>query len=182
MPHATPAQLNTRLKRTIPVAQAEQALAEASGAVDAYVGYSLTQVANYVYTLSGNDRPFVYLPRRFTAVASVALDGVALAAGDWTFDLESRRLTRAVGRWYVGSTLTIAGTSGYAAGLVPQVAQSVTLSVAGRVLENPTGGLRSESLGDHAMTWAGDDPTGGAYLTDAEKAMLDEAGLRDIVI
>ena len=177
--YATPAQLNLRLRRTVPADQATQALEDASAAVDEFLGYPLTEQAGYVWeaTVVGTTDA-VYLPKRIRSVSAVSLAGVARAAGTWTFKPETGKLTLAGGRkFYAHDALSVTGTSGYAAGAIPFVVRGVTLSVAGRTLDNPSGGLRSESLGDHAMVYSGDDPTGGAYLTDTEEQQL--AGFRD---
>ena len=184
--YATPAQLSARLGgRAIPEPLATALLEEASALVDDWVGYPLTLQAGYVETFVGNGLDRLYLPRRFTSVDSVALGGTALAAGGWTFDQAAHSLRASVGVWYRGLAVTVAGSSGYAPGALPFAVRAVVLAAAGRAVDNPTGGVRSDNLGDHSITFSTPDAkgqgatTGGVFLTSTEQETLDLAGLRD---
>lgn len=179
--YATTAQLALRLGQTVDAARATQAIEEASAVVDAYVGYDLdpgTASVLIIRRQSGAPGAFVYLPHRYTSVTAVTVDGVALVSpGGWTFDLPPHRLTLTAG-W--GREVAVTGGVGYADADMPPLVRSIVLSVAARTLANPAGGIRSESLSDHAVTFAGDDPTGGAYLTAVEEALLAQSGLLDL--
>jgi len=61
---------------------------------------------------------------------------------------------------------------------IPAVIKSVALACAARLVSNP-GGVRSTSVGDVAVTFAGSDGdlTSGAYLTDHEKKMIAGFGV-----
>lgn len=79
------------------------------------------------------------------------------------------------------STVEVTYEHGYDADVIPDVFVAVTLSVAARVLESPTG-ITSESLGGYSVTYAGaaEASFGGSHagggagftLTAAERALL----------
>lgn len=132
--------------------------------------------------LAGTWRDDLELPNRpVTAVLSVALNGVALAAGEWAWnggDTLRRGVSAAVDFGDLGSGA--GGWGGpeskvrvrYDAGLavIPPWVRGLVIRAAARQLGNPQG-LKSESLGAYAVSYTA--PAGGdVTITERERMRL----------
>jgi len=136
------------------------ALAVASGVVQSACRQRLVYVDQDLVTLVGGGVRLI-LPER--PVISV-LEVVDTADGTWSWDGRDG-LARLSGRW--PATVAVLYSHGYAD--VPADLQGVTLTVALRLLDNPSG-LRAESVAGYSATY-GD--AAGISLTASERAVCD---------
>jgi len=114
--------------------QAYQALEHASGAIQAYLEQTVTEVADDIVTLDGTGSWALVLPERpVTAIDSIAVDGTLIDDADYTFDGPSGIVTRLNGAWGTKVASVVATyTHGYAT--VPHDIRAATLELAARAL------------------------------------------------
>ncbi|WP_051811952.1 hypothetical protein [Kitasatospora sp. MBT63] len=136
--------------------QAELLLDLAAGAIEDETGQPLEQ-ADDVAVLDGSGTGKLILPRwPVTAIASVTLldSGDVLTEGvqeDYTWS-KAGILFRRCGRWPCEpQAVEVDYTAGYSP--VPAGLQRIALRLAGDAWNNPAR-LASETLGDHARSWA----------------------------
>jgi hypothetical protein len=133
-------------------AQALAALDAATALIQAYTGQTIEQVADDVITLDGSGTRVLLLPELpVTNVASVSVDGEALAATDyqWSADGYLRRTGSAT--WPADlRSVEVEYTHGYA--VLPALIVSLTAKLAARHLEVPTA-VRQEAIGAYSTTY-----------------------------
>jgi len=171
---ATAVELGYRLGITLDAAETTRAdalLVLASGLIQDETGQSIEQATETV------TRPGVWgnrlrlLERPVTAVSSVKIDAVALAADDWYLDGDE--LVRWGGWGGPEADVEIGYTHGYAAADVPAAVKTVCLEVVARVFTNP-GNARQEGYGLEQVAYTSSN---GLLLTDAEsRAVRDAVG------
>jgi len=161
---ATPADLASLLQQDVDTATATLLLECATAVVqEAAGGQRLLEVVGDTANLTGLTDSWLDLPQiPVTAVISVTLDGVAVAAGTpgsggLTYRRRGNRLWRG-GGWqtYCGepSDVVVVHTHGYAVGAQQlQLARSSVLSLAKPYYPNPSG-ASSESIDDYSVTYA----------------------------
>ena len=88
--------------------------------------------------------------------------------------IHGQRLVLKSGVW--DEQVDVTYTHGFST--IPKVIKSVALACAARVVNNPSG-IRSTSVGDVSVAYAGSDAdlTSGAYLTEHEKHMIRHFGI-----
>lgn len=163
---ATPADLAALLQEDLTslAASATLAIEVCTAVVQAAVdGQRILQVVSDVQTLPGTTEQWLRLPQiPVSAVISVVLDGVTIAAGapgsgGSTYRLVGNRLWRGCGwQTYCGepSTVVVTDTHGLATGDQRlQLARGVVLSLSRGLLHNPTG-VVSEKIDDYAVAYA----------------------------
>ncbi len=162
------ADLAAYLQTDLDTASATVAQTIAAGVVTGYTGQYI-ESATYTHVLRVDSGLVVTLPQRpVTAVTSVATpdDGV-LPSTDWDWDGASPWL----GLTVEADIATVVYTAGYAT--VPSLVAAVALAVAGRAYTN-AGGLRTESIDDYSVTYAGGgEDLASVGLTKPEKLLLD---------
>jgi hypothetical protein len=151
-------------------ATAGLALAGASGMVRDYLGWSVSAEST-TFTLDGTGTPLLAVPTlRLTDVTEVRLDGVALAAGTWTWSARGH-VRRTAGVWPdTFRCVELDCSHGYDP--VPDAVKLIVLSVATRAMTNPTEpGLILKTVGAISRRWnrAADD----VALTALETAVID---------
>lgn len=143
-----------------------------------------TEVAKLAGTWSRD----LLLPRRpVVSVTSVSLNGYAIAAS--SFEWNERSLIRS-GRFGgiqgadhlvagdgahwggPGSTVEVDWSYGYSAETVPVIVKGLSLRVAARSLDNPSGGISQESLGPYSVSYRNTLDAGGSFVSEAEGKML----------
>lgn len=162
-PLVTGAELNDYLQRTVPPAKAALALEGASGIVRAYCGWDISRAEQVTFTVDGSGTTVLGLPTlHVTAVIAVAVNGVPLEEGTYSWS-QRGQLYRdtAWSRWsQVGAEVD----SGYTD--IPDVVRIVALSIASRLLDNPSG-LKAATVGAVSRTFAAPN------LNTVELALLD---------
>jgi hypothetical protein len=178
-PLATQADVEARLGRTL-TAGAETTkvaalLADASAAIRSYTGQTITAVAGDVLTVDAPYTGELTLPERpVTAVTSITLDGVALTGWSW----DSGHSVALPGGWSTQSSVTYPGrgvlriTYSHGYGSVPADVVAVCASMVLRAMQT-TAGVRSETLGDYSVTYAGDGSPGAVGFTADERMLLN---------
>lgn len=140
-------------------AAATLALAAATAHIQGATGQTISAVAGDVVVFDGIDDQWLVLPQRpVTAVSAVAVNGVALAPGDWT--LSGSRIYRytgwnrvlTVGGWGRTPTL-ISVTYDHGYDPVPDDVVGAALGIAAELASNPDG-LIAEDIDDYRRRWA----------------------------
>ena len=177
---ATAAQLASFLQQDLDTTSADLAITMAEGLVRAYCRQNITEATSTGAVLPIQVTDFGYIvrlsERPVSAVSAVSVNGTAYVSGtDYAWDGVSDWLRLATVEWSSDSfeafpPAVVTYTYGYAT--VPAAVQAVTLSVAGRLYDNPRG-MRSESVEGYTYQrgGAGDDIL-SAGLSEAEKASL----------
>ncbi len=149
-------------------ATALAALDAATEIVRAYTGQYIEQVEDDELTLDGSGTNNLLLPQvPVTAVASVEVDGEALAATDYEWSANGY-LRRIGANWPVNLRSIVATyTHGYAT--VPAVIVAVTATLAARLYEAPTA-VKQETIGAYSVTYTGT----GMGLQTNETLLLDQ--------
>lgn len=169
---ATAVELGQRLGITLDATETTRAdalLVLASGLIQDETGQSIEQATETV------TRPGVWgnllrlLERPVTAVSSVKIDGVALAADDWYLDGDE--LVRGGGWGGPEAAVEIGYTHGYAAADVPAAVKTTCLEVVARVWTNP-GNARQEGYGLEQVSYAS---ANGLLLTEEERRTVNDA-------
>jgi hypothetical protein len=156
--------------------RAQQALDLASSDIKNYTQQMIEEMEDDTITLDGPDSCELVLPEiPVTVIASVEIDGEALAADDYELSGAAGILRRVNGATWgtkFGS-IEVTYTHGYAA--IPTDVKSVCLALAARKLTNPAA-LTSEDVGaaDRYGNPGDFNLTGPAELTDDEKRRLDD--------
>ena len=147
---------------------ADLALELATAAIQAEAGQLLTPAIETITVAPIGT--IVLLPELpVTAVSTVVVDGVSLAASDYTASTLGV-LRRADGAAWAG-LVTVTYSHGY--GTIPDDLRAVCVQSAARVLANP-GGVQGESVGAYSVTYArpGSDSSGGGVLLAADERAL----------
>jgi hypothetical protein len=194
---ATADDLGVRLGITLDdgeVTRATALLAQASGLIENEARQKIELVTETI-TMRGTNRDRITLSERpVVSVASVTLDGSALAEGtDWYLDGDELvRLSSTVsilsngivgslgfGFGYRWQTLAITYTHGYDVDDVPQVVRSICLEMAVRVWVNP-GSVARESEGVTSVVYDNMrfSPTGLLMTGDERRAIRRFFGVR----
>lgn len=172
---ATAVELGQRLGITLDgdeTTRATALLTLASGLIQDETGQSIEQATETV------TRPGVWgtrlrlLERPVTAVSSVKIDGVALAADDWYLDGDE--LVRGGGWGGPEADVAIGYTHGYASADVPTAVKTTCLEVVARVWTNPAS-VQAESYGLEQITYGDYRSRGGMLLTEAEAKVVNDA-------
>lgn len=138
--------------------------------------------------LAGSWSADLELPRRpVVSVSSVTLNGTPIAVGGYTWNQRSLlrssipsianlgaiELDAYDGAHWGGpaSTVLVEYTYGYEAESVPTSVKALTLRIALRVLDNPTG-VTQESIGPYSVSYGNTLEAGGSYVTDKERRSL----------
>jgi hypothetical protein len=164
---------------TFPTDRATLLVDSVSAAIRGYCGWNITEETVTGDVIDGSGKWDLWLPtKNLTAVASLVENGVTLVSGtnyDW---YRNGRLARS-GRWTSkAKAITITYTHGYPTGHVKlELARSVCLSAAARLVDNPAG-LRSETVGGVSWTTAGTDTT--VVLTPGDEESLEPLALHGV--
>lgn len=167
---ATVPQLTARLGRELPPDVATDLLDEATAAIRADCGWTISQETVTAAVLDGTGVHSIWLPTlRLTAVASVVEDGATLVYDtDYTWT-SLGRLVRA-GRWSSKPrSVVVTYTHGWSP--VPAVVRGICLALSARAFDNPSG-LRSETVGAVSWTAAGSALDVGPGLSESERRSL----------
>lgn len=175
-PLANVPDLEARLQRSVTSSAAILALDGASAQIRDDVGWSITAETGVSLTLDGTGERSLWLPTLYlTDVVSVVEDGVPLTVVD-DFDWTSYgRLIRVGGCWPdKPRSVVVTIDHGYPADS-PKVVKprDICLSLAGRMVDNPSGLLRSSTVGGVSQVYAvpvSGDPA--LVLTKAEREAL----------
>lgn len=132
--------------------------------------------------LAGTHSRDLLLPQApVTSVTSVAVNGVALGSGEWTWN-ERGTLRRGSASWdpddagaldgftWGGPTSTVEVTYAWGFETIPTWAKAATLRACARIIGNP-GQVTQETLGVYSATY-GDRTKDGSHITDAERKYL----------
>jgi hypothetical protein len=177
---ATPTELAALLKADVDTTSATQALTFATAIVRAFTGQNIEQrtYTGVILPIVSIDSTWgVRLPQRpVTAVSSVAVNGTTYTLGTdyawngWAPYIRLAKTTDSTATFQDEPQATVTYTAGYAT--VPDEVKAVTLGVAVRMYDNPTG-LRTFSIDDHAETFAGgDSEIAGVSLLAPERSIL----------
>lgn len=169
---ASASDLASWLQKDLDTATATLALNVASGEIRNYCGWSVSQEAGVVATLTGSGTDLLWLPTlRLTAVTSLTENGLARTTpSDFTFEAWGKlRRRRAAWLCEPPQAVVVTFTHGYAT--VPDDVKGACLSLAARVYDNP-GGLRSYTVGGVSETYAGAAADLGPMLAEAELRSL----------
>jgi len=174
MPYPTAEDLRLRLRLPEPFSAAEEATADllidlAAGAIEEEAGQALLESTDTV-VLDGNGTARLVLPRwPVTAIASVTEDGDLLVPGrdqDYTWSAAGILHRRGRRCWPCEEQiLEVEYTAGH--NPVPAGLRRIVLRLAAGAWGNP-GSLSSETLGDHARSWAS-AADAGMELSEADK-------------
>lgn len=152
-------------------AQANALLDDASNIIRSYVGQAINYVADDTVELLGVEEPYLNLPETpVISVSAVSVDGTALTTDEYS--LVGNRLYRSSG-WGDGVDDLVSVTYTHGHDEIPGLIVAITLQVAGRVYNNPTG-VKSTSLGDYSVSYSAGADGPGIALTDAEMKVLDK--------
>lgn len=169
---ATAAELGSRLGISLDedeTTRANTLLTLASGLIQDETGQEIAQ-ATETFTRPGVWGNRLRLRERpVTAVTSVKIDGVALAADDWYLDGDE--LVRGGGWSGPEADVEIVYTHGYASADTPPAVKAVCLEVATRVWVNP-GNARQEGYGLEQVSYSSSN---GLLLTDEERRTVNDA-------
>lgn len=170
--YATPQELSERAQRTITVAFAERLLADVSAQVDATLGFQISPaVTGETIRLRTNGTERLYLGEATTAVTAVEDDTGLVAADLWDFDPDTGVLERLEGKWASRRDFVrVTRNRGFA--VAPPLIKTIVLTVAARAVDNPTGGIKQETLGDASITYTGFSETGVFFTTEEERQLL----------
>ncbi|HEY9417058.1 MAG TPA: hypothetical protein VIQ30_20055 [Pseudonocardia sp.] len=166
---------------TFPTDRATLLVNSASAAIRGHCGWNITEETVTGDVIDGTGKWDLWLPtKNLTAVASLVENGVTLVSGtnyDW---YRNGQLTRA-GRWTSkAKAITVTYTHGYPAGHVKlELARSVCLTAAARMLNNPAG-LRSETVGAVSWTAAGSGADATVILTAGDEESLAPLALHGV--
>lgn len=166
---------------TFPADRATLLVNSASAAIRGHCGWNISQETVTGDVLDGSGEWDLWLPtKNLTAVTSVTENGVTLADPANYVWYRNGRLTRS-GRWTSEAKAVVATyTHGYPTGHVKlELARSVCLTIAARLLNNPSG-LRSETVGGVSWTAAGDSADATVILTPSEKESLAPLALHGV--
>ncbi|MEM9609933.1 MAG: hypothetical protein AAGA99_21110 [Actinomycetota bacterium] len=179
MAYATPEHMCLVLGRSIEEALALLLLDAATEAIEDEIGYSLDAVSNETVEVPGSHGRKLVLPARpVTALtAAVIVDehgdettlDVAPTASEVVWHA-SGEVFRPHGYDWGGPTAKVRVTYDHGLGEVPTWVRLLCISVAGRALDNPTGGVRQEAIGAYSVTY--NETTIGVDLTDADRHRL----------
>lgn len=182
---ATAEEFGDRLGITLTTAEqarADTLLDTATGLIQDATGQTIFLVEDDTLTRRAVSADRFRLPQRpVVEVASVAVDGAALADGAWYLQgdeiVHGTRFGLADEWWPLGfrgpnHTMTIVYTHGYP--VIPESVKSVCLEMVVRVWANP-GSVIQEGIAGEVTTYAPySAPPRGLMLTDSEKLMLRE--------
>lgn len=170
--YATPQELSERAQRTITVAFAERLLTDVSAGVDAVLGFKISPaVTGETIRVRTNDTPRLYLGEATTAVTQVEDDGGVVPATQYDFDPDTGILERLEGKWRARrSFVRVTRSRGFAT--PPPIVKTIVLTVAARAVDNPTGGIKQETLGDASITYTGFSETGVFFTEEEERQLL----------
>jgi hypothetical protein len=177
--YATSAELRLYLRHTEPFTPEEEDQAEllldlATGAVEEECGQSLWSSTDTVL-LDGTGTRKLVLPRwPVTAVTAVTLtdDGTVLAEGtdrDYTWSASGILYRR--GSCWPCEPQAVEATVTAGLPAAPDGVRRIVLRLAAQAWNNPAGTIASETLGDHAVTYA-TPAEAGMELTDADRRTL----------
>lgn len=168
-PLATAAELNTHLQRTVPGAQADLALAGASGAVRAYCRWGIDRATETLYG-DGDGGSMLTLPTlHLVDVTEIRVDGEVVDLAVAPAPIWSRRgqiFRRTL--WPVNAKVEVDCEHGFDP--VPDLVRLVTLTLAAQILGNPDG-VTSVRVGSVQRTWA--TSNGQNHMTDLHMRLLD---------
>ena len=170
--------------------KASRRLDAATATIQRFTRQTISQVEDDDVTLVGTWRAALVLPEvPVTEVASVVIDGETLTADtEYVFD-ESRTLWRGFipfsqeqepwryrtpteSHWGGPETVvTVTYTHGFAT--IPADIVEITLNLAKRGWDNPTGATRDQ-IGSWARSWETNTASGAASLAREEKALLKD--------
>jgi len=157
---ATPQELQTFLGDSgLDEAQADLILKAVSDEIRDAMGWSVTAESDVTKTLDGSGLDELLLPTLWlTSVSSVTETGTLLTPDDY-LQYERGALRRVSSGWPIKWTsqphgVTVVFDHGYSDSQVPAVFKLVTLETVGRMLDNPTGMLKSRTVGRVAVTYA----------------------------
>ncbi|MFE9337763.1 hypothetical protein [Streptomyces sp. NPDC007063] len=157
---ATPPELEAFLGDSgLEESQAQLTLDVVSDEIREAVGWSVTAESGVTKTLDGSGLDELLLPTlRLTSVSEVTENGTLLASDKYLV-YERGSLRRVSSGWPATWTrkphgVTVVFDHGYSDDQVPAVFKHVTLETAGRMLDNPTGLLKSRTVGRVAVTYA----------------------------
>jgi hypothetical protein len=170
MAFATTDDLGTYLGRAVEnTAQADMALALATGIIRAETGQTLSLVEDDEVTLLGSAYAKLALPER-PVIAVSSVSGESVNDDEWT------RQGASLTRWYGWpDVVTVTYTHGFA--VIPDDVKAITLAVAARILaaNDPNApAVTREQIGSYSVEYAQTNVTSAetAFLTDGERAHL----------
>lgn len=150
-----------------------------SDEIRAELGWSVSAETDQVLVTNGaKESPYLFVPTlRLTEVTDVTEDGIALVADtDYVWDTNGT-VTRVRSGYPVPwcdkpLSVEITYDHGYAADLIPGVFRSVALQTAAGMADNPSGLLKSKTVGQISWTYAdgsqapppSEDPRFSRYL------------------
>jgi len=178
----TTAELAAYLQRTLDATSSALAVTSASAMVRTHCGQQLTAQTYTSVSLPvlGGPRGYrVRIPQRpVTAVTSIAIYGKTLVDGtDYAWDgatpaIDVAAIPSVFFTFAAAPRAVVTYTAGYSA--VPADVKAVTLSIAGRLYDNPRG-IRTRVIGDYQETLSGtDDMIASRKLSHAEKVLLSK--------
>ena len=166
---------------TFPTDRATLLVNSASAAIRGYCGWNITEETVTGDVIDGTGQWDLWLPtKHLTAVASVVENGVTLTDPANYVWYRNGQLTRS-GRWTSKAKGVLATyTHGYPSGHVKlELARSVCLSAAARLVNNPAG-LRSETVGSVSWTAAGSGADATVILTAGDEESLAPLALHGV--